>query len=196
MLSRHRRFVTRAVLALMLLACGSLATPTVHGTAPGSSTSRSRSSSPVRRSRARRAPSRPKATSRHRRSRRSPPMARARSLSTYSMDGKDYPITGSAEFESLAAKTGRRVDDRRHAEARGQGGRDDKPHVVEGQENHDGTTKGTIAPARRCTTCWCSTGSRRDVSAPAPRSVMKECGGPRDLSRDRRSLVAAQSATR
>ena len=105
MLSRHRRFATRTVLALMLLACGSLAyadnawdgtwqlnlakSKFEPGPAPKSQTRTIKTEGDKQTQTDETVAADGKST---------------RSLSTYGMDGKDYPITGSAEFESLAAK--------------------------------------------------------------------------------------------
>ena len=143
MLSSHRRFATRTVLALMLLTCGSLAyaDSAWDGTWELNVAKSKFEPGPPLKSQTRTIK-----TEGDKQTQTIETVAAdgksTRSLSTYSMDGKDYPITGSAEFESLAAEEGRRVDDRRHAEARWQGGRDDKSHVVEGQENHDRDDQG------------------------------------------------------
>jgi hypothetical protein len=105
MLSRHRRFATRTILALMLLACGSLAYAdgTWDGTwqlnvakskfEPGpplkSQTRTVKTEGDTQTQTIETVTADGKSTSSH---------------STYRLDGKDYPIKGSAEFDAVAAK--------------------------------------------------------------------------------------------
>ena len=105
MLSRHRRFATRTVLALMLLACGALAYAdgAWDGTwqlnvakskfdpgPPLKSQMRTiKTEGDMQKQTLETVTADGKTTSSH---------------SSYRMDGKDYPITGSAEFDSIAAK--------------------------------------------------------------------------------------------
>ena len=105
MLSRHRRFATRAVLALMLLACGSLAyaDSAWDGTWQLNVAKSKFEPGPPLKSQTRTIK-----TEGDKQTQTIETVAAdgksTRSRSTYSMDGKDYPITGSAEFDSLAAK--------------------------------------------------------------------------------------------
>jgi hypothetical protein len=105
MLSRHRRFATRLVLALMLLTCGALAYAdgAWDGTwqlnvakskfDPGpplkSQTRTIKTEGDMQKQTVETVSADGKSTSSH---------------SSYRMDGKDYPITGSAEFDSVATK--------------------------------------------------------------------------------------------
>jgi hypothetical protein len=105
MLSRHRRFATRAVLALMLLACGSLAyaDSAWDGTWQLNLAKSKFEPGPPLKSQTRTIK-----TEGDKQTQTIESVAAdgtsTRSLSTYGMDGKDYPIKGSADFESLAAK--------------------------------------------------------------------------------------------
>ena len=105
MLPRHRRFATRTVLALMLLVCGSLAYAdgAWDGTwqlnvakskfEPGpplkSQTRTIKTEGDMQTQKVDTVTADGKSNSSH---------------SSYRMDGKEYPITGSAEFDALAAK--------------------------------------------------------------------------------------------
>jgi hypothetical protein len=105
MLSLHRRFATRTILALMLLTCGAIAYAdgAWDGTwqlnvakskfEPGpplkSQTRTIKTEGDMQKQTLDTVTADGKSTSTH---------------STYRMDGKDYPITGSADFDSLAAK--------------------------------------------------------------------------------------------
>jgi hypothetical protein len=105
MLSRYRRFATRTVLALMLLACGSLAyadgawdgtwvlnaakSKFEPGPAPKSQTRTIKSNGDMQTQTIESVSADGKSST---------------SSSTYRLDGKDYPIVGSVEFDSVAAK--------------------------------------------------------------------------------------------
>ena len=105
MLSRYRRFATRTILALMLLACGSLANadsawdgtwvlnPAKSKFEPGpplkSQTRTIKTNGDMQTQTIDSVAADGKSTS---------------SSSTYRLDGKDYPIMGSAEFDSVAVK--------------------------------------------------------------------------------------------
>ena len=105
MLSRHRRFATRTILALMLLTCGSLAyaDSAWDGTWQLNLAKSKFDPGPPFKSQTR--------TIKTEGEKQTQTVETVdadgkstRSRSTYSIDGKDYPITGSAEFESVAAK--------------------------------------------------------------------------------------------
>jgi hypothetical protein len=105
MLSRHRRFATRTVLALMLLACGSLAygdstwdgiwqlnvakSKFQPGPPPKSQMRTIKTEGDMQTQTVETVTADGKTNSSH---------------STYRLDGKDYPIAGSAEFDSVAAR--------------------------------------------------------------------------------------------
>ena len=111
MLSQHRRFATRTVLALLLLACGSLAfaDSAWDGTWQLNVAKSKFEPGPPLKSQTRTIK-----TEGDKQTQTVETVAAdgksTRSRSTYSMDGKDYPITGAAEFESVAPK---KVDESR-----------------------------------------------------------------------------------